>query len=79
MLACPGGRNGLDGISGQEEPHAAVLGRLPILCEHFQPIRAKPRQIFATRPWDALTMPEMPATQNRMVLYEGDYRSGEVQ
>ena len=48
------GRQRLDGLPGQEEPHAAALGRLPVLGEHFQPIRAKPRQIFAApTPGDA--------------------------
>ena len=78
-LAGTAGRQGLDGLPGQEESHAAVLGRLPILREHFQPIRAKPRQIFAHRPWDALALPEVPATQDRMVLHKGDHRPGEVQ
>ena len=56
-----------------------ALGRFPVLGEHFQTIRAKPRQIFADRPREALAVPEMPATQDRMVLDDGDDGPGKIE
>ena len=69
----------LDGLPSQEEPHTTALGRFPVLGEHFQTIRAKPRQIFADRPREALAVPEMPATQDRMVLDDGDDGPGKIE